>query len=357
MCKPDKGWNLPLWGLAGAVFAFASFGGAADAADFEIHSAFPRGVAFISDSEERIASLIQEHTHGRLSVRMYNAGEVIAGGDVLTAVQSGKVAAGFGWIGYWAEKVPVAELLGAMPFGPSPATAVSWMYGGDGLTLLQDAFRPQGVQILPCHIVASEAGGWFRKELRSPDDFKGLRMRISGLGGEVLQKMGAMTSAQPLDQMYPAMAQGKLDAAEFSVPMADMSIGFETFAKNYYFPGWHQPSSWNALIINARVWQGLEDMDRKGIETACRLNTLWTLTAQTGSQVAAVEQIRALGVSVRRFPDSVLLALARTSRDLLEEKSKRDPAYGRIYRSLITFMEQEQSWEDLQTLPRRVPRP
>lgn len=340
---------------AGGLLASTVFGGLAYAAEFEIHSAFPRGVAFISDSEERIAAQIQDHTHGRLVARIYNAGEVIPGGDVLTAVQSGKVAAGFGWIGYWADKVPVADLVGAMPFGPSPATAVSWMYGGDGLALLQEAFRPQGVQILPCHIVAAEAGGWFRRELRTPEDFKGMRMRISGLGGEVLQRMGAVTSAQPLDQMYPAMAQGKLDAAEFSVPVADMSIGFETFAKNYYFPGWHQPSSWNALIINAGVWQRLESADRRGIETACRLNTLWTLTAQTGSQVAAVEQIRALGVSVRRFPDEILQALARTSRDLLAEKAKQDPAYGRVYRSLTAFMEQEQSWEDLQVLPRRIP--
>lgn len=343
--------------LTSALYLGAIVSGPVLAAEFEIHSAFPRGVAFIADSEERIAAQIQAQTHGRLIPRIYNAGEVISGGDVLTAVQSGKVDAGFGWVGYWADKVPVAELVGAMPFGPSPATAVSWMYGGQGLALLQDAFRSQGVHILPCHIVASEAGGWFRSELRTPDDFKGMRMRISGLGGEVLQRMGAVTSAQPLDQMYPAMAQGKLDAAEFSVPVADMSIGFETFAKNYYFPGWHQPSSWNALIINVGVWQRLDGGDRQGIETACRLNTLWTLTAQTGSQVMAVEQIRALGVSVRRFPDTILQALSRTSRDLLEEKAKRDPAYGRVYRSLTAFMEQEQSWEDLQGLPRRVPAP
>ncbi|WP_019643695.1 TRAP transporter substrate-binding protein [Novispirillum itersonii] len=328
----------------------------AAAAEFEIHSTFPRGVAFIADSETRLTGLINEQTDGRLAARLYNSGEVIAGKDVLTAVQSGKVAAGFGWVGYWADKVPVAELLGAMPFGPSPATAVSWMYGGDGLTLLKDVFRPQGVEILPCHIVASEAGGWFRAEIRSPEDFRGLRMRISGLGGEVLQKLGAVTSAQPLEQMYPALAGGTLDAAEFSVPMADMSIGFETFARHYYFPGWHQPSSWNALIVNAGVWKGLTAADRRGIETACRLNTLWTLTAQTGSQVTAVEQIRALGVTVRRFPDGVLQALARTSRDVLEDKAKRDPEFARVYRSLTAFMEQELSWEELQGLPRRVPR-
>lgn len=322
--------------------------------ELEIHSAFPRGVAFIAESEARLPKLLADYSDGELQARVYNSGEVIAGSDVFAAVQQGRIPAGFGWIGYWADKVPVAELLGAMPFGPSPATAVSWMYGGEGLEILQSAFAPQGVHILPCHIVAAEAGGWFRKEIRTPEDLKGLRMRISGLGGEVLGRLGAIASSQPLDEMYPALAEGKLDAAEFSVPVADMSIGFETFAKHYYFPGWHQPSSWNALIVNAKTWAGLSPSLRKAMETTCRLNTMWTLTAQTGSQVAAIGQIRALGVKVERFPDSVLTALAVTSKAVLEEKARKDPNYARAYRSLTHFMEEELMWEGLQALPRRI---
>ncbi|MDZ7810078.1 MAG: hypothetical protein U5L11_07855 [Arhodomonas sp.] len=151
---------------------------------------------------------------------------------------------------------PVANLVGSMPFGPAPEVALAWMFEGGGLEIIQRAYDPYDVKIIPCHLVASEAGGWFNKEINSVEDLEGLNMRISGLGGKALARLGANTQMIPAGELYVSLERGRIDALEFSAPALDVGFGFQEVADYSYFPGWRQPSSWDSIIINMDVWNG-----------------------------------------------------------------------------------------------------
>lgn len=335
--------------LAGAPLTLA----AQEPVEIDVALTFPKNLVYFGDGAQHMAEMVDKISEGQIQLNIHGSGDMVPALEVFNSVSSGAIAAGWDYIGYWGGTVPVAGLLGAMPFGPSPQVLLGWTLDGGGLDIIQKAYDEYNVKILPCHLTAPEAGGWFNTEINSVDDFQGLRMRISGLGGKVLNKLGASTQLIPAGEIYLALERGRIDATEFSLPVIDKQLGFHKIAKYYYFPGWHQPSTWNSMIINKDVWNGLTEHQQDMMWTACMANITWSVEVAQGRQADVLAEFESAGVEVRRFPDDVLDKLRSTSEEVLQEEAAKDPYFKEAYESLSNYVEKAGRYEALQTLPRR----
>lgn len=316
----------------------------------DVASTFPKNMTFLGEGAENLASLLSDVTNGELILKVHGAGDLVPALEVFNAVSTGAVPAGWDWVGYWAGTVPVAGLMGAMPFGPTPEVFLGWMWEGGGREILQKAYDPFNVEFFPCHLTAPETGGWFNKEMNTPADFEGLKMRISGLGGKVLNNLGASTQLIPGGEIFVALERGRIEATEFSLPIIDKSLGFQNVAKYYYFPGWHQPASWNSLIINKDVYNELTDLQKKQLEVACKANIVYTMAVAPAAQTPVIEEFKKQGIDVRRFPAPVMQALKAESAKVLAQEAANDPLFNEAYESLLNYMDSVNQWHDLQKL-------
>jgi len=323
----------------------------AQAETLDVASTFPKNLAFLGEGAEVLAKNIETATGGDVKLRVHGAGDLVPALEVLNQVSSGAIPAGWDYVGYWGGTIPVASLAGSMPFGPGPDLFVGWMWEGGGMEIVQKAYDPLNVKLLPCHVTAPEPGGWFNKEINSVEDLKGLRMRISGMGGQVLNKLGVSTQLIPGGELYVALERGRIDATEFSLPVVDKALGFSEIAKYYYFPGWHQPASWNSLIVNMDVWNGFDEQTREQIMVACRATVNWSLAAAPEPQGAIIEEFRAQGVETKRFPDEVLAALRAAATEVLEEQAAEDEIFAEAYESIQTYLANAETWTSLQSIP------
>ncbi|SOE16563.1 TRAP-type mannitol/chloroaromatic compound transport system substrate-binding protein [Hoeflea halophila] len=323
----------------------------ATAESFDLQSVFGLQVPSIGPSPVKWAERVKLMTGGDIDIKVHGAGDFVPPFEVFGAVSSGALPMGFDWIGYWASTIPVANLIGSMPFGPTPDVALAWMFEGGGMEIIQKAYDPHGVKVIPCHLVVPEAGGWFNKEINSVDDFKGLNMRIAGLGGKTLARLGANTQLVPAGEIYVSLETGRIDATEFSAPQLDLGFGFQKVVKNYYFPGWHQPSSWDSIIINMDVWNGFSEDVQNIMVEACKANIAFNLGDQLHAQADAIAAIREAGVEIRRFPDEVLADIRTEAEKVLTEEAANDPIFKEAYESLTAYMDRVGEWERLQAIP------
>lgn len=333
---------------AGVVAALMT--GTATAQMLDVASTYPKNMPFLGESAEILAKNIEAVTKAEVTLTVHGAGDLVPPLDVLPQVSSGAIPAGWDWIGYWGGSLPVTNLAGAMPFGLGPSDFVGWMWAGGGMEIVQKAYDPLNVKFLPCSVTAPEPGGWFNKEINTPEDLQGLRMRISGIGGQAMNRLGASTQLIPSGELYVALERGRIDATEFSLPSIDKSLGFADIAKYYYFPGWHQPASWNTFIINMDVWNGFDEQTQQAITVACQATVAWSLANGPIAQPAVLEEFAEQGVEIRRFPDPVLAALREASTAVLEEEAAKDPIFKEAYESMIAYRDSARGWSDLQVL-------
>lgn len=319
---------------------------------FDLQSVFGLQVPSIGQSPVRWAERVALMSGGEIKINVHGAGDFVPPFEVFEAVSTGALPMGFDWIGYWSERIPVANLVGSMPFGPEPDIFLAWMFKGGGLEIIQKAYDPYNVKVLPCHLVVPEAGGWFNREIKSVEDLKGLRMRIAGLGAKVMAQLGANTQLIPAGEIYVSLERGRIEATEFSAPQLDIGLGFHKIAKYYYFPGWHQPASWDSIIINMDVWNSFTPAEQNILIEACQANITYNLYDQLDAQVTALEQIEAAGVEIRRLPDDVLAALRREAEAVMRAEAEKDPIFKEAYESLVAYQKRLGRWYDLQALPR-----
>lgn len=335
-----------------AAFAASIATGPAWAQTYDLQSVFGLNVPSIGPSPVNWAEKVRLMTNGDIDIKVHGAGDFVPPFEVFGAVSTGAIPMGFDWIGYWAESIPVANLVGSMPFGPTPEIALGWMFEGGGLEIIQKAYDPHSVKVIPCHLVVPEAGGWFNREINTPEDIRGLNMRIAGLGGQALARMGANTQLVPAGEIYVSLETGRIDAAEFSAPQLDKGFGFQNIVKSYYFPGWHQPSSWDSIIINMDVWNGFTEDQQTILVEACKANIAENMADQLNAQIEAVEEIEAAGVEIKRFPDEVLVAMRDAANEVMQEEAEKDAIFKEAYESLTAYIERTSRWTDLQALPR-----
>ena len=303
----------------------------------------------------RVAEEVQIMSGGTLKMKVYEPGKLVPAFEILDAVSSGKINSGYTTAGYWAGKIPAAPLFSAVPFGPEAGEYMAWMYYGNGLTLYQQMYDQAGynVKVLPCAVIAPETSGWFAKEINSPEDLQGLKMRFFGLGGKVMEKLGVATSLLPGGEIFPALEKGAIDATEFSMPAIDQRLGFHKVVKYNYFPGWHQQATVFELLINKDVWEGASEQHQHILAEACKASMADSYAEGEAMQFAALKKnVEENGVQIRKWSPEMLQVFRDTWEEVAAEESAADPFFAEVYQDMMEFREQYDLWEQNAFLPR-----
>jgi len=271
---------------------------------------------------------------------------------IFDAVSEGKIDAGYSWMGYEQGKIPASALFGATPFGLESIEFASWMYFHGGDELVKELFAPFNVYPIFCGTISPEAAGWFKFPIESVDQFQGLKFRAAGLGGKIMQEMGASVTVLPAGELYQALEKGVLDATEFSLPTVDKQLGFSQVAKFYHLPGWHQPSTNQFLYVNMNSWNKLDDTQKAQIEVTCQAGVMYAASRAEALQGAVLAEFEADGVTAVQLPADVLTALYEATNKVLDEESAKDPGFKKIIDSMQAFQAEHASWKELGYLPR-----
>lgn len=328
-----------LIGAASLVASLAAAGASAQDIRWNMQSAFNGNWPSLGDSGVYFADKIGEVTDGRISVRFTDPGRLVPPGQIFDAVSSGSLDAGYAWSGYWVGKIPAAGMFASVPFGPETPEYLSWIYYGGGLDLWRELYGEFNVVPVPCGIQPPESSGWFRDELKSIDDLNGLKVRYSGIAGAVMKKLGASVTLLAGGDIFPNLERGVIDGAEFSTPAVDVLMGFQNIVKNNYYPGWHQPSSILEVLVNKSKWEALSQSDRALIEVTCQSAMLFGMTKGIADQAEAMKQFEEAGVSVRVWPEDMMVAFREASAEVMEEQAAADEDFARVWNSLKTFRE------------------
>ena len=333
-----------------AMAALALTAGAAGAETYNMQSAFQANLPVLGPAADRFVERVALLTDGEVELKHLGAGELSPPFEIFDNVGVGAIDAGFSFAAYEAGKAPAAALFGSIPFGGSPIEYVSWLNHGGGLELWREVYAPFGVVPMACGVIISEAGGWYTRPIEAPEDLAGMNIRIGGLGGEILAKLGANAMSLPAGEISTSLETGRLDGTELSFPTVDRLLGFDAVAKNYYFPGWHQPSGFIEFYMNKPLWDSLSDRNRAAIETACADTNLWTIGTALGAQGEALQEFRDAGVNVARFPEPVIEALRAAADEVYAEQAEADPAFARVLESWRDFEGRAQEYEELNRL-------
>jgi len=347
--------NAGIAGLAGTAGLLAACKGQSAASncaessgetfEWKMVTTWPRDFPGLGTGAAYLAQIIGEMSGGRLTVKVYGGGELVPPFEVFDAVQRGTAEMGHGAAYYWKGKIPSAPFFTCVPFGLTGAEVNGWLYHGGGIELWQEAYAPFGLIGFPSGNSGTQMGGWFNKEINSVADLQGLKMRIPGLGGEVLQRVGGTPVAIPGAEVFTALQSGTVDAAEWVGPMNDLAQGLFRAAKYYYYPGWQEPGSVLEAMINAEAHAQLPPDLQAIVRYACQAATLdmyADFEARNGEALATLVQDH--GVELREFPTDVLAELRRVTWEILDELAAADPLSARVWASQKEFLEQVKPW-------------
>ena len=315
---------------------------------------FPTALPGLGTTAPWLADRIETLSNGQIKMNVYEPGKLVAPFEILDAVSTGKINAGFSMSAYWQGKIPAAALFSAVPFGPEAGEYLAWLYHGDGLKLYQEMYDNAGynVKVLVFGIIAPETSGWFSKPIEKVDDLKGLRMRFFGLGGEVMQKLGVSTSLLPGGEIFPALEKGAIDATEYSMPAIDQRLGLYKVVKYNYYPGWHQQATVSELLINKDVWNEMTDQQKMVLEVGTRAATLDAFALTEAIQAPVIkENVTKRGVKNMYWSDEMLNAFKGAWKEVVAEQSK-DPFFKKVWDNLDAFREDYKYWSEWGFLPR-----
>ena len=323
-------------GHIGAAEGVAS--SSAERFEWKIITTWPKNFPGLGFAAENFARYVNEMSDGRLTVRVYGAGEIVPAMEVFDAVSQGVADAGHGAAYYWKGKVPSSVFFTSVPFGLNAQEMNGWLHHGGGLELWQEAYAPFNLVPMAGGSTGVQMAGWFNKEINSIDDIKGLKMRIPGLAGEVFAAAGGTAVRIAGGELYTSMQTGVIDALEWVGPYNDLAFGFHEVAEYYYYPGWHEPGSILEFIFNKDSLEALPDDLRAIVEYAARASSQEMLDEYTARNNAALQSlIEEHGVKLRALPDDVLRALWLGTREAMDELIASDPMAAKVYRSYSDF--------------------
>jgi len=318
-----------------------------DAVVWKMGSAFPSELVQLGTLGKSLERNVEQVSGGRMRLLFHEPGVLAQALELFEAVRDGTVDAAWSTPGYWQDREPALALFAAVPFGPRAGEYVAWMYHGGGETLMNEIYARHGLHALPCGVIAPEASGWSREEIKTVEDLKGLRIRFFGLGARVMEKLGAETRLLAGDQLYAALENGELDAVEFSMPAIDRNLRLHEFAKHYYFPGWHQQATLFELLMNKDRWEALDEDRRAMLKVACKANVTDGLAEGEAIQARALAELKKKRVRLHRWPPEILERLEVAWRRVAAEQATADESFARVWRSLLRFRKDYALWRDL----------
>ena len=310
--------------------------------------AFPSNTGLLGPAQTRLVEAIRTASGGSIDVKGFEPGALVPANQYLDAVGNGSLDMAFTVSAFWTGKDIAFALYGAVPFGPEGGEYIAWLKHGGGEALMKELHAKYNVEVIPCGLISPEASGWFRKEIKSLDDLKGLKMRFLGLGANVMQKFGVSTQLLQAGEIFQALQLGTIDATEFSMPVMDATLGFHQVAKHYYFPGWHQQSTLNELIISKKKWAEFSPTQRAIIQTACDASMLQMFADGEAAQFAVLQDLQKnKGVTLHRWPQPMLAAFEKAWGEVAAEQAAKSPDFKKGYESYTNFRNNYKIWKDL----------
>ncbi|MEC4727607.1 TRAP transporter substrate-binding protein [Shewanella sp. D64] len=335
--------------LGGLVLSSQSF--AEDKVRWKVQAVFGTHLPALGDPIKFVAENIKSTSDGNIEFKIYEPGKIVPPFGITEAVKNNQIAAGYTWLGYDQGKIPASALFAAVPFGMEPWAYSAWWYDDEGQQLAEKLYGKHNIHPILCSVIGPETAGWFKKEIKSLEDIKGLKIRFAGLGGKVMQKAGASVTVLPGGEIFPALEKGAIDATEFSMPAIDQMMGFDKIAKNNYFPGWHQTFTASHLVVNKQTWDNLSSSQQSLIDMACTAGTLRALTRGEALQGEVIKGFPAKNVTARTLPPEVLVELKEYTDQVMMDISESDADFKEIYQSQQKFYENYKIWKKLAYLP------
>ncbi len=330
---------------AAAASTFAKPAIAQDVREWRMVTTWPKNFPGLGTGANLLAEYITKASEGRLKVTVFGAGEIVPAFEAIDAVGNGTVEMGHGAPYYWKGKVDATQYIAAMPFGLNAQEQNAWFQWGGGQELADKVYAELNCKFFPSGNTGTQMGGWFNKEMNTIDDYKGLKMRIPGLGGEVVKAAGANVVNLPGGEIPPALQSGAIDATEWVGPYNDLAFGLYKSAKYYYYPGWHEPATVLDNFINLDAWNALPDDLKAIVEQANRAVNQMVLSEFTARNVQALDTLRNKhGVDVRPFSDDILTNLGKLSGEVLRDLVASNPLSQEVFESLIAFRTQSIAW-------------
>jgi TRAP-type mannitol/chloroaromatic compound transport system substrate-binding protein len=316
--------------------------------EWRMVTSWPDKFPGLGTSADRLAARITAMSDGRLTVKVLAAGTMVPPLGVFDAVAQGSAEMGHSSPYYWQGKSKAFNFFSAVPFGLTANELSAWIHFGGGQQLWDEGYAPFGLKAFYCGNSGVQMGGWFRKEINSVEDFKGLKMRMPGLGGEVLRRIGATAENMAGGDIFPALSAGRIDATEWVGPWNDLAFGFYKIAKNYYWPGFHEPGTGFECMINKAKLDALPKDLQEIIASACFAEAHAMLGEFNRNNSDALKiLIEQHGVQLRRFPDDVMAAFGKASEEVLAELEGADDLTKRTYQSFRKFRDESIGWSHL----------
>ncbi|PKF78617.1 ABC transporter substrate-binding protein [Vibrio sp. vnigr-6D03] len=302
----------------------------------------------LGDATKNMAKLAKEMSNGRLDIRVDSANKHKAPLGIFDMVKSGQYDLGHSSSYYWKGKVPNTLYFSSMPFGMMSTEQYAWFYRGGGMELMQQVYAPHNLLSFPGGNSDIQMGGWFKKEINSVDDLKGLKIRIPGFAGEVMARIGAKPTNIAPGELYTSLERGTIDALEWVGPAFDLRMGFQKIAP-YYYSAWHEPGSETQFLVNKRVWEKLPKDLQVILETAFRVTAfdMYNQALDANANSWATMKSEYPDIKVRDFPPSVLKAMRSATDELLQEQANKDALAKEIIQSQADYLKKARAWTDI----------
>jgi TRAP-type mannitol/chloroaromatic compound transport system substrate-binding protein len=334
-------------GISTLVTGASGFAPVSAKAEFrwKMVTAWPKNFPGLGTNANLLAKMITEMSGGRISIKVYGAKELVPAFEVFDTVAKGTAEMGHSGAYYWKGKAEAVQFFSAVPFGLTAQEMNAWLYYGGGMELWKELYAPFGLIPAATGNSGVQMAGWFNRKITTVTDLKGLKMRIPGLGGEVLRRAGGTTVNIPGGELFTSLQSGAIDATEWVGPYNDLAFGFYKVAKYYYYPGWHEPGTTMECLINEKAFNGLPKDFQAIVLAACKAANMDMLSEYTARNNQALDTlINKHKVQVLPLPDAVLKKLITLSDEVISELAAKDPMAKKIYQSVWQFRKQVMQW-------------
>jgi len=331
-------------GIAASAIAAPAIAQSSPELKWRLTASWPKSLDTLYGSCETMAKHVAEATDNKFHIQVFAAGEIVPGLNVLDAVQNGTVEMGHTATYYFIGKEPTWALFCAVPFAMNARQQNAWFYDGEGLKLMNDFAKKSNVYCLVGGNTGAQMGGWFRKEIKTVDDLKGLKFRIGGWAGKTLQKLGVVPQQLAGGDIYPALEKGTIDAAEWVGPYDDEKLGFNKVAPYYYYPGWWEGGTANHFMINLDKWNELPKGYQAIISAAAGLANVEQQGRYDARNPAALRRLVAAGTQLRPFSQAIMEACLKASNEVNAEASASSADYKKIWEAIHAFRNEEYFW-------------
>jgi TRAP-type mannitol/chloroaromatic compound transport system substrate-binding protein len=311
---------------------------------WRLASSFPKSLDTIFGAGEDFAKRVAAITDNKFQIRVFAAGEIVPGLQVVDAVQNETVECGHTAAYYYVGKDPTFAFDTAVPFGLNTRQHNAWVYYGGGLELMREFYKDYNMTSFLMSNTGAQMGGWWRKEIKTPEDMKGVKMRIGGFAGQVMAKLGVVPQQLAGGDIYPALEKGTIDAAEWVGPYDDQKLGFNKVAQYYYYPGWWEGSAALSLYVGLKAYEALPAVYKEAIAVACGDTNTHSVAKYDVQNPKALRELVASGTKFLPFPQSVMEASFNAANELYAETVAKNPKFKKVYDSWKPFRNEEVLW-------------